>query len=187
MRLDRRLPSVGPPQWPPAPESTRMSFAPVLKRKPITEPRMCSGSPRSLRTSDCTSPGCACRSFPSISPPPSKRAVTSKAPTITRKYPGDAFFCIGASASADTAMLTANRAAIHFLAELLFGTQLPQCAEPVFEVVGLCDLAVADRLDVDRQDAEALARVGHAEQVAGGSAGDLAAHDHPVPGHQYFL
>src|SRR4030095_8330517 len=60
----------------------------------------------------------------------------------------------------------------------LLGAKLPQGAEPVFEVVGPRDLAVADRLDVDRHDPEALAGMRHSEELARRGYRDLATHDH---------
>ena len=56
----------------------------------------------------------------------------------------------------------------------LLGAQLAQCAQPILQMVGLGDLAVANCLYVDCHDPEALAGMGSAEQRAGWSTGDLA-------------
>src|SRR5215207_2245772 len=69
----------------------------------------------------------------------------------------------------------------------LLRAKLPECAQPILHMEGFRDLTVADRLDVDRHNAEALARVWDPEQLAGRGASDLAAHDHAVAGNQHFL
>jgi hypothetical protein len=69
----------------------------------------------------------------------------------------------------------------------LFRAQLPQRTEPIFHVEGFGDLAILDGLNIDRHDLEAFARVGHAEEVAGGRAGHLAAHDDAIAGDEHFL
>src|SRR6185437_10957465 len=59
----------------------------------------------------------------------------------------------------------------------LCGAELADGAEPVFHVEGPGDLAVADGLDIDRHDPEALAGVRHAEQVASRRSRYFATHD----------
>src|SRR5258708_19663374 len=69
----------------------------------------------------------------------------------------------------------------------LLGAQLPQGTEPVFEVVGPGNLAVSDGLNIDRHDPEALAAMGHTEEIPSRCSRHLPAYDDTVPGHQAFL
>src|SRR5437660_1215956 len=62
----------------------------------------------------------------------------------------------------------------------LFRPKLSERAQPVLHMERLGDLAVLDGLNIDRQDLEALARMRHAKQLAGGRARHLPAHDQPV-------
>src|SRR5258705_6072262 len=71
--------------------------------------------------------------------------------------------------------------------QALLDAELPHRTKPVFEMVGPGNLAVLDGLDVDRHDPEALAGMGHAEEVPGRSSGYLAANDDTIPGDQNFL
>src|SRR6267142_2333766 len=69
----------------------------------------------------------------------------------------------------------------------LLAAQLPEGAEPVFEVVGPGNLAVSDGLNVDRHDPEALATMGHAEEIARRCSRHLTAYDDALPGDEDFL
>src|SRR3989475_10820138 len=69
----------------------------------------------------------------------------------------------------------------------LLGAQLPQCTEPVFEVVGPGNLAVSDSLNIDRHDPEALAGVGHTEEIPSRCSSHFTAYDDTVPGNEHFL
>ena len=71
--------------------------------------------------------------------------------------------------------------------EVLLGAQLSQGAEPVFEVVGPGNLAVSDGLNIDRHDPEALAAMGHTEEVSSRCARHLAPYDDTIPGDKNFL
>src|SRR3989475_11540003 len=69
----------------------------------------------------------------------------------------------------------------------LLGAQLPQGTEPVFEVVGPGNLAVSDGLNIDRHDPEALAAMGHTEEIPSRCSRHLTAYDDAVPDDEYFL
>src|SRR2546427_9980077 len=69
----------------------------------------------------------------------------------------------------------------------LLGAQLPQGTEPVFEVVGPGNLAVSDGLNIDRHDPEALAAMGHTEEIPSGCSRHLTAYDDTIPGDEDFL
>src|SRR6266850_8113312 len=69
----------------------------------------------------------------------------------------------------------------------LLGAQLPQGTEPVFEVVGPGNLAVSDRLNIDRHDPEALAAMGHTEEIPSRCSRHLTAYDDTIPGDEDFL
>src|SRR5437660_11651974 len=73
------------------------------------------------------------------------------------------------------------------LASTLFGAKLGDRAKPVLHVEGFRNLAVLDRLDIDRHDPKTLAGMRHAEQLAGRRARHLAAHDHAVAGDEHLF
>src|SRR5216683_5063613 len=69
----------------------------------------------------------------------------------------------------------------------LLGAQLPQGTEPVFEVVRPGDPAVSDGLNIDRHDPEALAGMGHTEEIPSRCSRHLTAYDDTIPGDEDFL
>src|ERR1700719_4214033 len=69
----------------------------------------------------------------------------------------------------------------------LLGSDLAHRTDPVLEMVRSGNLAVLDGLNVNRHDPEALAGMSHAEQVARGCSGHLAADDDPISGDENFL
>src|SRR6266481_6350541 len=69
----------------------------------------------------------------------------------------------------------------------LLGAQLPHGTEPVFEVVGPGNLDVSDGLNIDRHDPEALAGMGHTEEIPSRCSRHLTAYDDTIPGDDLFL
>src|SRR5207302_8859153 len=67
------------------------------------------------------------------------------------------------------------------------GAKLPDGTEPVFEVVGPGNLAVSDGLNIDRHDPEALAGMGHTEEIPSRCSRHLTAYDDTIPGNENFL